>query len=269
VADNSTASWQVISCEQKRFDYMYLVGTTPNSYTVENGVQQTSSVSTSTESTYENGQSITQTTDSEYQISSQGGLPWGQLILAGAEDAGEAAAARRLRALGSTTKTNTTDSSYAVETTFDASSSYINQQYESETVTQTISETVYLANGYYWSVNSWGVSTTTAGNYTVNYRQFSPGLSATTVQELVQQQSTALSDTTYLLVVSSQNFTVDYLQNTDCQTMATQFMSGSAPFNASGPSDQSNNNLVGLQQVGPRSAFPSLDRERKLLRGRQ
>jgi hypothetical protein len=186
--------------------------------------------------------------------------------LAAGEAAGEAAAARRIRALG-TTKTNTTDSGYAVETTFDTSSSYINQQYDSVTVTQQISETVNLANGYLWVVNSWGVATTTAGNYTVNYRQFAPGMSATSVQEQVQQVSTALSDTTYVLVLNNQNYTESYLENTGCQTMATQFMSGSSPFNTTSPSDQSSSNLVGTQLVGPSTSFPSL--RRKLLRGRQ
>jgi hypothetical protein len=274
VADNSTASWQVVSCNMQNIDYTSASPETQATYTIDNTVTQQSSVSTTVESTQSSGTSITQSTGSQYEISSSGGLPVGKLVLMSAEMAGEAALARRVRGLGSTTDTNTTYSGYDVQTSFDTSTSYINQQYQSVTLSKTISETVYLSGGYVWDVVSWGVAVTTAGNYTVNYRQYGPGLVATSVQEQVRQTSTALSDTTYLLVLSSQYYTESYLSSTDCATIASDYMSGSEPFTNNAPVDNTNSTTSGQQNVGPQPVFGESatgagTRHRRALRVRQ
>jgi hypothetical protein len=256
VPNNATASWQVVSCNLQNIDYTSASPTSQATYTIDNTVTQQSSVSSTVEATQSSGTSITQSTGSQYEISSSGGLPVGKLLLMTGEMAGEAAMARHVRRLGSTTSTNTSYSGYEVETTFDTSSSYISQQYQSVTLSKTISETVYLSGGYMWDVVSWGVAITTSGNYTVNYREYGPGLVATSVQEEVQQTNTALSDTTYLLVLSSQYYTESYLSSTDCDTIASDYMSGSAPFtNNAPPVDSTNGTTSGQQNVGPQPVF--------------
>ena len=134
---------------------------------------------------------------------------------------------------------NSIEAGFERETTFDRTQTYTEQLETGQEQTDTVRWEYELTGGLTWTIASWTARVTTAGNYNILYREYSPGRSG---YEVVNEDAKILAQTlderSFTLVLNSENHDPSFLRSSSCTEIATQYMLGIGEFSFLTPDTQ-------------------------------
>lgn len=174
--------------------------------------------------------------------------------------------------IGTLTASQSFGYGHSVTTTFEQSQSYSNQQYNSETRTLEVDETLTLAKDYQWAIVSFGLSISATANYEPVYYEYLPGAKVPNdTTETMFTVNEDMSGSSYLLALSSEYYDANYLKFNDCLTIASDYMYGTGAFSGTPDSENTVNGNKGdeITQAGSPAAFGNNGNRKKarFLRG--
>ncbi|KAL3903357.1 MAG: hypothetical protein SGILL_010475 [Bacillariaceae sp.] len=130
---------------------------------------------------------------------------------------------------GKITNELTTGYKFGVESELTENESYMKEQYNETERKLEISETIRFDKGGLYSVLSWGMYINSFAKYTPQYAIYSPGDTSGVVTEDLTMRNSDLDPTKFMLVLSDEVFSAEYL-SLPCQEIAADFMTMSGEF---------------------------------------